>query len=244
MKRKIGGVVGAVFLLLMAAMCVRLGFWQLDRLEQRRARNAAVRAAQARPPVVVDAAAFAAALADPAAYEWRPVEAAGTFHHAGDLLLRGRGRDGRPGVHLVSPLVLADGRVVMVDRGWVPAADAASADAGAYRTAGPVRVQGVLRGMEASADRGLPASGRAGADSSWRRIDLAVARERSPGAVLPLYLQRLPASADPPDPPLAEPLPELSEGNHLSYAVQWFSFALIAVVGLVILWRRGRAPKR
>lgn len=242
MKRKIGGVVGAAFLLLMAALCVRLGFWQLDRLEQRRARNEAVRAAQARPPVALDAAAFAAASAEPTAYDWRPVEAAGTFHHAGDLLLRGRGREGRPGVHLVSPLVLADGRVVMVDRGWVPAPDAASAHAEAYRTDGPVRVRGVLRTMEARADRGMPASGRAGADSTWRRIDPAVARERSPGAVLPLYLQRLPSSTDPAGPPLAEPLPELSEGNHLSYAVQWFSFALIAVVGLIILARRRPHP--
>jgi surfeit locus 1 family protein len=234
----IRGVVAAVLVLMMAALCVRLGFWQLDRLGQRRTQNAAIRAAQAQRPLPLDAATFAAASADPQAFEWRPVEAAGTFHHAGDLLLRGRGREGRPGVHLVSPLVLADGRVVMVNRGWVPAADAATADADAYRTTGPVRVAGVLRAMEASADGGLPAAGRADADSTWRRIDLAAARARSPGAVLPLYLQRIPAAADGAEPPLAEPLPELSEGNHLSYAVQWFSFAAIAVVGLVILVRR------
>lgn len=232
------GVAAAVLVLAMAALCVRLGFWQLDRLEQRRARNAAVRTAQALPPLILDAATFAAAAADPAKYEWRPVVAEGTFHHAGDLLLRGRGRQGSPGVHLVSPLVLADGRVVMVNRGWLPAADAASADADAFQTMGPVRVTGVLRPITESADRGMPAAGRAGADSTWRRIDLAAARERSPGAVLPLYLQRLPSDDDPADPPLAEPLPELSEGNHLSYAVQWFSFATIAVVGLVILLRR------
>lgn len=238
MKWTIRGVVAAVLVLTMSAACVRLGFWQLDRLEQRRARNAAVRAAQAQPPVPLDAALFAAASADPASFEWRPVEAAGTFHHAGDLLLRGRGRQGQPGVHLVSPLVLADGRVVMVNRGWVPAADAATANADAFRTTGPVRVSGVLRPMEVSEDGGMPAEGRADGDSTWRRIDLGAARARSPGAVLPLYLQRLPASADPASPPLPEPLPELSQGNHLSYAVQWFSFAIIGVVGLVILVRK------
>jgi surfeit locus 1 family protein len=237
-KRNWRGVVAAVLVLMAAALCVRLGFWQLDRLGERRARNAAVRAAQRQPQMTLEAAAFAAASADPAAYEWRPAVAEGTFHHAGDMLLRGRSRDGRPGVHLVSPLVLADGRVVMVDRGWVPAPDAASADAGAFRTSGPVRITGVLRPITAEADGGLPAAGRGTADSTWRRIDLEAARARSPGAVLPLYLQRLPQSADPPSPPLAEPLPELSEGNHLSYAVQWFSFALIAVVGLGIMMRR------
>lgn len=239
-KRNWRGVVAAVLVLMAAAVCVRLGFWQLDRRAERQARNALVRAAQAQPPLPLDARTFDAASADPAAYAWRPVVAQGTFHHAGDLLLRGRGREGRPGVHLVSPLVLADGRVVMVDRGWVPAADAASADADAFRTAGPVRVGGVLRPIRADADGGLPAAGRSGADSTWRRIDLGAARARSPGAVLPLYLQRIPQPADGPSPPLAEPLPALSEGNHLSYAVQWFSFATIAVVGLVILVRRGR----
>lgn len=240
MKWTIRGVVAAALVLAMCAVCVRLGFWQLDRLEQRRARNAAVRAAQAQPPVPLDAAAFAAASADPDAFEWRPVEAAGTFHHAGDLLLRGRGREGQPGVHLVSPLVLADGRVVMVNRGWLPAPDAATANASAYRTAGPVRVAGVLRPMRVSEDGGMPAEGRAGGDSTWRRIDLGAARARSPGAVLPLYLQRLPAPGDAASPPLAEPLPALSQGNHLSYAVQWFSFATIGVVGLVILVRKRR----
>lgn len=239
-KRNWRGVVAAVLVLVAAAACVRLGLWQLDRLEQRRARNAAIRAAQARPPMALDARAFAAASADPAGYEWRPVVAEGTFHHPGDMLLRGRGREGRPGVHLVSPLVLADGRVVMVDRGWVPAPDAASADADSFRTSGPVRVSGVLRPMTARADGGMPAAGRGGGDSTWRRIDAGAARRRSPGAVLPLYLQRIPQSADGPSPPLAEPLPELSEGNHLSYAVQWFSFAAIAVVGLGILIRKSR----
>lgn len=234
------GVVAAVLVLMAAAVCVRLGFWQLDRRAERQARNALVRAAQAQPPLALDARSFDAASADPDAYEWRPVVAEGTFHHPGDLLLRGRGREGRPGVHLVSPLVLADGRVVMVDRGWVPAPDAASADADSFRTAGPVRVGGVLQPIRADADGGLPAAGRAGADSTWRRIDLGAARARSPGAVLPLYLQRTPGPADGPSPPLAEPLPALSEGNHLSYAVQWFSFAAIAVVGLLILVRRGR----
>lgn len=231
------GVAAAVLVVIVAAVCVRLGLWQLDRLEQRRALNAAVRASQAQAPVALDAAVFASASADPDAYTWRPVEAAGTFHHAGDMLLRGRARDGRPGVHLVSPLVLDDGRVVMVDRGWLPAADAATADATAFRTSGPVRVSGVLRPVTNDVNGGRPAAGRAGADTTWRTIDLSAARARSPGAVLPLYLQRLPAGGGAAGPPLAEPLPPLSEGSHLGYAIQWFSFAVIAVAGFAIMVR-------
>jgi surfeit locus 1 family protein len=231
------GALAAIFILAMCAMCVRLGFWQLDRLEQLRARNAAIRANTAQPPLVLDSAALAG---DPQAYQWRRAQAAGRYHHAGDMVVRGRSRQGRPGVHLVSPLVLADGRVVMVNRGWVPSPDGSTADVRALRTAGPVRVSGALLPLTTQPDRGLPIAGRAGADTTWRRVDLAAARERSPGPVLPLVLQQLPGGPGTESPPVPEPLPELSEGNHLSYAVQWFSFAAIGAVGLAILLLRRR----
>ena len=237
MKLSVRGVIGAIFILGMCALCVRLGFWQLDRLEQRRARNAAIRGATAQPPLRLDSVA---ATADPQAFAWRRAEAAGRYHHAGDMVVRGRSREGRPGVHLVSPLVLADGRVVMVNRGWVPSPDGTSADVRPLRTAGPVRVSGALLPITVSADRGLPIPGRAGTDTTWRRVDLAAARARSPGPLVPLVLQQLPEDGDGESPPVPEPLPSLSEGNHLSYAVQWFSFATIGVIGLLILVLRRR----
>jgi surfeit locus 1 family protein len=239
-KLSVRGAVAAIFILAMCALCVRLGFWQLDRLEQRRTRNAAIRAATAQPPLRLDSNAPGA---DPRALAWRRAQAGGRYHHAGDMVIRGRSREGRPGVHLVSPLVLADGRVVMVNRGWVPSPDGTTADVGPLRTAGPVRVTGALLPITAEQDRGLPIPGRAGTDSTWRRVDLAAARARSPGTLIPLVLQQLPAEgAGAGSPPLPEPLPSLSEGNHLSYAVQWFSFAAIGVVGLAILLLRRRKP--
>lgn len=239
MKLTVRGALAAIFILAMCALCVRLGFWQLDRLEQRRARNAAIRAATTQPPMRLDSAAALAA--GPESLAWRRATAQGRFHHAGDMVLRGRSREGRPGVHLVSPLVMADGRVVMVNRGWVPSPDGSSADAAALRTTGVVRVSGALLPITRQRDGGLPIGGRAGADTTWRRVDLAAARERSPGPLIPLVLQQLPDDAeDVGSPPLAEPLPELSEGNHLSYAVQWFSFAMIGVAGLLILLLRRR----
>lgn len=233
------GALAAVFVLALAALCVRLGFWQLDRLEQRRERNAAIRAHGALPPLALDSAA-ALAGAHPESLAWRRAEASGRYHHAGDMVLRGRSRGGRPGVHLVSPLVLADGRVVMVHRGWVPSPDGTRAEPRLLRAEGPVRVSGVLLPIPSRPDRGLPVPGSMGGDTTWRRVDLAVARTRSPGPVLPLVLQQLPSPADADAPPLPEPLPALSNGNHLSYAVQWFSFAAIAVAGFLILLLRGR----
>jgi surfeit locus 1 family protein len=236
------GVLAAIFVLLVAGTCVRLGFWQLDRLEQRRARNAAIRAAGDLPPLRLDSAAPALS-ADPRALAWRRAEAAGRYHHAGDMVLRGRARGGRPGVHLVSPLVLADGRVVMVNRGWVPAPDASTADVRPLRTTGPVRVSGALLPLPSDPDCGLPVpGGPGGADTTWRRVDLAVARARSPGPLVPLLLQELPSGGEEGAAPAPEPLPALSQGNHLSYAVQWFSFAAIAVIGfLIVAFRRPKS---
>jgi surfeit locus 1 family protein len=240
-KLSVRGAVAAIFILAMCALCVRLGFWQLDRLEQRRARNAAIRAATAQPPLRLDSTAPAGLASDPQAFAWRRAEAAGRYHHAGDMVVRGRSREGRPGVHLVSPLVLADGRVVMVNRGWVPSPDGTTADVRPLRVAGPVRVSGALLPITSNPDGGMPFAGRAGTDSTWRRVDLAAAQARSPGPLIPLVLQQLPGDgSDAGSPPLAEPLPSLSEGNHLSYAVQWFSFAITGITGLAILLLRRR----
>ncbi|MBW3571567.1 MAG: SURF1 family protein [Gemmatimonadetes bacterium] len=241
MKLSVRGALAAIFILAMCALCVRLGLWQLDRLEQRRARNQAIRAATAQPPLRLDSAAPPGLAQRPQSFTWRRAEAAGRYHHAGDMVVRGRSREGRPGVHLLSPLVLPDGRVVMVNRGWVPSPDGTTADPRPLRTAGPVRVSGALLPITSQADRGLPIRGRSAADTSWRRVDLAAARERAPGPLIPLVLQQLPAEGrDAGSPPVPEPLPALSEGNHLSYAVQWFSFAAIGIVGLAVLVLRGR----
>ena len=240
MKWTARGVAAALLVLVIAAACVRLGVWQLDRLAERRARNAEIAAANAEPVVALDAAGFARAAADPAAFAWRRAEARGRFAPAGDVIVRGRAMGGKPGVHLLSPLVTEAGEVVFVLRGWVPAADAASARAAEFRTDSAVSVSGVLLPIRRDVDGGFPAPGREGADTTYRRLDLAVALARAPGPVLPLVLQRLPDGADA-APPVAVPLPPPGEGNHLSYAVQWFSFAAIALIGFaVVVIRRGR----
>jgi surfeit locus 1 family protein len=239
-------VLAGVFALLVAAVCVRLGFWQLDRLEQRRARNAALAAALAEPPVVLDEATVRAIEDDPARFVNRRVAASGAYDPAGEVVLRGRVHDGRPGVHLATPLVLEGGAAVLVLRGWVPSPDGASVDPRPYAEPGRRTVEGVLQAVPVTEDGGAPSTSTANRvrTLTHRRLDLPSLRSRSPRPLLPLYLQQLPG----PDstravPPVRVPLPERSNGPHLSYAVQWFSFAAIALAGyavLVLLPRRKR----
>jgi len=218
---------GLVFALAVAAVCVRLGVWQLDRLRQRRAWNAAALAARERPPLGVTGGAGGALTAD--SVRDRRLRARGIYDYAHERLWRGRSYEGIPGVDLITPLRLADGGAVLVDRGWAPSPDGYHVDEGAYREADSADVLGL--GMSAPRARG--------------DVDPARLQDSVPYRLLPFVIQQLPPSTalNRPLPPglIRWPAPELSDGPHLSYAVQWFSFAIIIVVGSVALLRKGRA---
>jgi surfeit locus 1 family protein len=229
----------SILVLAAAALFVRLGFWQLARLDERRARNEAVRAATHLPPLVLEPDSLPALMREPAAAVHRRARVRGRWEE-GEVVLRGRLESGRPGVHLVTPLRVADSDVrVWVNRGWVAAPDGATPPARPPPGPGEVVVEGLLQRVPQPEGGGEPAvAGDGGV--SHRRLDLALLRERSPGPVLPLYLQQIPGGTSA-GPPFAIPPPQLDEGPHLGYAVQWFSFAAIAVGGLIVLVLR--APR-
>ena len=236
-------VLGAAFILGMCAMCVRLGFWQLDRLEQRRARNAVVLAGMRQAPRPIDPGLLAEMRRDPARLAYRRVVARGRYMPAAEIVLRGRVEGGRPGVHLATPLLLEDGSMLLVNRGWVPAADAVTPAERPAASAGTVAVEGILQEVPITEDRGGRSISARG-DTAYRRLDRGAARARLGPRVLPMYLQLLGDTGAARSLPVAVPPPPLDEGPHLGYAIQWFSFALIGVVGLfVLLRRRGGAAR-
>ena len=229
---------GAAFILAACAMCVRLGFWQLDRLEQRQARNAVVLAGMRQAPRPVDPALVAEMRRDPERLAYRRVAARGRYLAAAEIVLRGRVEGGRPGVHLATPLLLHDGSVLLVNRGWVPAADAVTPAERPAPPAGNVAVDGILQEVPVTQDRGGRSVSARG-DTAYRRLDRGEAKARLGPRVLPMYLQLVGDKGSAARAlPVAVPAPPLDEGPHLGYAIQWFSFALIGVVGLFVLLRR------
>lgn len=212
-----------------------LARWQFHRLEERRVENAAISAHVDAAPVAV--ADVMTAGADPASVgpeqEWREITATGTYEPVGEQLVRRRPLDGENGFWVVTPLRLADGSVLLVNRGWVAAgADATSSPDVPAAPGGDVTVTGRLRPSQSAdpAARDLPAG---------QVSDLDVRAAAVDGPVFPGYLELV--SSDPPetgDPAVRQlPLPSLDEGPHLSYALQWIAFAAIAVGGFVLLVR-------
>jgi len=227
--------------LFVAVTCVALGIWQIARLHQKQQFNAAVRAGMALPPAPVDT--LLPDGVDPDAVRYRRAEATGTYDTEHGFVLYGRTQDSQAGNHLLTPLVLSDGRAILVDRGWVPL-DIDAPDAPlAAPPSGQVDVAGVLFSSEGDPPGAVDAGGAA--ETTLSRLDLRAIQAQLPYPIAPSYLllQRQ-TPAQPEGLPEPSPLPELSEGPHLSYAIQWFTFAAIAIAGLVVLaLREGRDPR-
>ena len=219
-----------------------LGQWQFGRLEDRKDSNAAIRANEDKAPAPVDDVLSPGGdVSD--ADEWRQVTATGEYDAEQTVVVRYRTRDGEAGVDVVVPLVTADGTALVVDRGWLPT-DPSGADRETYPAppAGEVEVVGWVRanGTGDSIEvRDL--STRA---ISSTEIGEAIGRPTYGGFVKLKAENGEPATGLEP----AE-LPELNNGPHFFYGLQWWFFGVLAVFGFCYLaydeWRHGpRGPRR
>jgi len=243
-----GGAIGLVT----AAVCVRLGFWQIARLHEKEALNARLRAALAAAPGDL-AAADRALSQGPDALRFGRWAARGRFDETHQFLLMGRARNGEPGVEVVTPLVPdgdsggtargPGGAAVLVNRGWVPSADAATAKPEQYPAPGERAITGLAEPLGRG---GAMSYGRVEIDSlavwSVTRLDADSVAARLPYPVRPYVLTALPESAGAENVlPVPAPARFYDEFMHRSYAGQWFSFAAIALIGMAVLARKRRA---
>jgi surfeit locus 1 family protein len=227
--------IAIVGLMLIAALCVRLGFWQVERLGDRRAMNRAALAARAKP--ALDLRASAARTAEELSDRW--VAARGVYDREHEIVLRGEAFQGTPGVLLVTPLVLVGSdTAVLVLRGFVPAPDAVRADTDSLEEPGTVRVRGLATPIGSGAGQPLEHAGR----TTWARLDLDALRARLPYPLLPVVVRQTPDSSLPRS-PRRLPAPELDDGSHLNYAIQWFLFAGMAVAFAVLVVGRTRSAR-
>jgi surfeit locus 1 family protein len=216
---------------LVVLVCLRLAFWQLDRLHQRRAANEIALAARAAPVVSLDSGN----LAD-RSLAGRRVRTSGHYDHTHDVVLRGKAYNGVPGVEVVSPLVLEDGRrAVLVHRGFMPTPDAVTVQTDSVREFGKVRVEGIAEVISSGTGDRLERGHR----MTWARLDLNALSASMPYQLAPVYIRQSPDSNLPAFPRRLEPT-IIGDGPHLNYAIQWFAFAAMAAIFGVVIWRQQR----
>ncbi len=230
-------IAGIVIALVTIVVFVSLGFWQLRRLEERRAINATIEARSTADPVPL-VEAIATYGADPEALAYRRVLVDGVYDQLEEVLVVATTLNGRSGHDVLTPL-RSDSVNIAVARGWVPIDTEGPPVVEAAPVPGSVEVVGML--LEGQIHRSL---GTPGADGSYEqigRIDLGVLAGQWGSDLLPVYL--LVESEDPSsgDLPLRRPPPEPGEGRHLVYAFQWFTFAAIVAIGFPALVIRGQA---
>ncbi len=216
---------------------IRLGIWQLDRLEGKRALIAHVQEVQSMPVLDLNAD-VPDSISD---MEYRAVKIIGIYDFENQIAVRNQYFRDQYGYHLLTPLHTS-GTAVLVDRGWVPAeGNAAPEDWRKYDEPGEVSVEGWIMLGQGKPALGGVADALPGDGSPlefWNNADVANIAAQLPYPILPIYIQPVVDEND-----LKPPIPiqselDLTEGSHFGYALQWFTFAAILFVGYPFFLRK------
>jgi len=215
----------AVFVIVLAAVCTRLGFWQIHRLEHRLDQNKIITAHLKADPVDLTQVLKPGDEVDDQT-EFTRVRATGTYDVEHQVTVKFSTRDGAPGVDVVTPFVLSSGEAILVDRGWQESENTVARPVVPAPPSGEVTITGWLR-----PDNGAGSDAVRPVDGQIRAISSIGFAKSVPYKLLGGYLNL--RSEDPPATKklAAEPEPERGQGPHFFYALQWWFFALLAVVG-------------
>jgi surfeit locus 1 family protein len=226
------------------ALCIRLGIWQLDRLEQRRLFNTQFQSARAQSALDLNREQPQ----NITEMEWRPVRVTGEYDFENQVAVRNQYYGSEYGYHLLTPLnfEVSSGSgqpaTILVDRGWIPAdGNGLPSDWRKYDEVGPVDVSGQIRLGQAKpafggvADPLLEDGARL---EVWNNADVTRIATQMPYPVLSVYIQPETDVADAEPPIPSQPEIELTEGPHMGYALQWFTFATILFLGYPFFLRK------
>jgi surfeit locus 1 family protein len=213
-----------------AIVCTSLGFWQIARLHGRQHANALLSSRRLAPEVELTALP-----ADTALAHFRRVHVKGIYDNAQEIIYTLRGRNGSPGVNILTPVLRTNkDTAVLVNRGWVYSADGTSIDTQPWREGDTVDGHGFVETFPTKGPFQPPNPAR---PRSFRRLDRAELARIFPYPIANYYVVLTDSATSPSAPPRVEPA-ALDEGPHRAYAVQWFSFAAISIIGLMIFLRR------
>lgn len=211
--------------------CIRLGFWQLSRLQERKDFNRELLSRAQTAPVDL-----AEIPKDTGQAHFRRVKLRGSYDFANEIRLTNRTRNGSPGVNIVTPLRMAGtDTAILVNRGWVYSPDAMTVDLGRWREPTELSAEGYIENYAAGRGNGRSTNH----PTAYRWLDRPTLAQAFPYPIAPYFAVLIGdsgrTSAEVP-PRLG--VPPLDEGPHKSYAFQWFSFAAISIFGTILYLRR------
>jgi cytochrome oxidase assembly protein ShyY1 len=215
----------AIFVVLLAALCIRLGLWQIHRLEHRLDNNKVVTTHFATAPVDLSAALKMGQKVDDKS-EWTRVTTTGTYDVSHEVTVKFSTRNGVPGVDVVTPLRLASGDAVLVDRGWMQTANTGTKPTVPPPPTDPVTISGWLRQNNGASGQAIRPNG-----GQIRAISSVGLAKSVPYPLVNGYLNLRSQTPKSAHALAAEPKPELGQGPHFFYALQWWFFAGLAIVG-------------
>lgn len=227
----------AIAVVLLAVLTFRLGEWQFHRLEDREQRNEMTERNLAADPVPVEEV-LTPRRAVSTEHEWKPVTASGTYVEDRSVVIRYQTRDGQSGVDMVTPLLTDSGNALLVDRGWFR-----TGNVGTTRPdlppapAGDVTIVGWVR-ADATGDSATVE------DQSARAVSSAEIAPTLPFEVYGGFVDLERETPAPPEPLQKTELPDLGEGPHFFYGLQWWFFAVLALFGFGYLaWDERRKAR-
>jgi cytochrome oxidase assembly protein ShyY1 len=237
-------VILALITLLLIPTMIRLGIWQMHRYEMRSARNQLVTNALHAEPVPVERISTPGH-AVTRTERYRTVTATGTFEASKEVVVRRRTNDDdEVGFHVLTPFVLTDGKVVLINRGWIPATGVQTAFPKIPAPpAGRTTITGRLMADETTAAsgikdiKGLP-------DRQIMLINSEEQAKRLNAQVLGGYVEQTAPEpkGDTPE-QISDPGKEDAPLNY-AYMIQWWLFAAAVPVGYVVLARREARDRR
>lgn len=224
----------AVLVIVFSLATSLLSWWQFDRRQDRVAKIEMVQANYDKPVVPLAELDWVELDGEPI-NEWRPVSVSGRYLVSDALIVRNRPLSGQPGFLQLVPLELSDGSILMVERGWLAAGD-------------PVTVP-ATNPLPDSQDRELTVRlraaeqdlGRAAVAGQLASLNFESLRDKyGPGLITEFYGRLIAESPAMEANPRPMPKPSLNEGNHLSYALQWILFGIMAFIALIWAIRNER----
>jgi surfeit locus 1 family protein len=215
-------------LIVLIAVTVSLGNWQRHRSEEKEALRAQYDLAASAPSIQL-----IGAMTDASALRFHRVRAAGEFDARAQVLIDNKVHAGQPGYHVVTPMKLAGGGYVLVDRGWVAAGARRSELPRVPPSIGMVTVEGRVNVPPA---RYLELRADTAAGPVWQNLDIARIAAASGLPLLPYIVEQ---TGEPSDALVRDwPAPDFGIEQHRSYMLQWYSFGLLGcVLWLGLNWR-------